>query len=144
MAPDDFCPGMFVTVLDTTVERPHPFAHAAGQETFEMKSYTGAGVVLEVVATSFPFILVRNHTTRMLPSPRVFPVDLRRTRLTRLNEEYVQAAMTSQPSQARLDSSTDNPAEFPTTMRITGPFLDATQGTDTDRPSGGTHPDNQL
>ena len=79
IAPDDLVPGMFVTVLDTTVERPHPFAQATGKETFEMKDYAGSGVVLQVLATSFPFVLVRNHTTQILPSPKVFPIDLRRS-----------------------------------------------------------------
>ncbi|MFG0257463.1 MAG: hypothetical protein ACF8GE_06140 [Phycisphaerales bacterium JB043] len=124
LAPDDFTPGMFVTVLDTSVERPHPFAHAAGKETFEMKSYTGAGVVLEVVSTSFPFVLVRNHTRRMMPSPRVFPVDLRRTRLARLSDDYVREAVSAQASHARLDATTEHQSGFPVTMRITGPFID--------------------
>ena len=99
MAPDDFAPGMFVTVLETMVERPHPFPGASGSAVFDAKDYSGAGVVLEVVAVSFPFVLVKNHTQDMLRSPKVFPIDLRRTKLTRLNQEYVRAAVAGQPGQ---------------------------------------------
>lgn len=102
MAPDDFAPGMFVTVLETVVERPHPFPGASGSAVFDSKDYSGAGVVLEVVEVSFPFVLVRNHTQEMLRSPRMFPIDLRRTRLIRLNKEYVRAALAGQPGQKPL------------------------------------------
>lgn len=97
LAPDDLVPGMFISVLETRVERPHPFPASAGATSFESKEYAGAGVVLEVVAVSFPFVLVRNHTVEIMRSPKVFPLDLRRTRVTRLSEEYVQAAVESQP-----------------------------------------------
>jgi hypothetical protein len=124
IAPDDLVPGMFVTVLETLVERPHPFAHAAGKETFEMKEYAGSGVVLEVLAISFPFVLVRNHTTLMLPSPKVFPIDLRRTRLSRLQEEYVQAALSTLPSQKKTPGNSGHSAESLGSMHISGPFID--------------------
>ncbi len=92
LAPDDLTPGLFITVLETTVERPAP-GPGGGASMLEMKEYAGAGVVLEVVATSFPFVLVRNHTIEIMRSPKVFPLDLRRTRVMRLTEEYVRAAL---------------------------------------------------
>lgn len=96
LAPDDLTPGLFITVLETTVERPAPAA-GGGAALIETKEYAGGGVVLEVVATSFPFVLVRNHTTEIMRSPKVFPLDLRRTKVMRLTEEYVRAALDAQP-----------------------------------------------
>jgi hypothetical protein len=96
LAPDDLTPGLYITVLETTVERPAP-GPGGGASMLEMKEYAGAGVVLEVVATSFPFVLVRNHTIEIMRSPKVFPLDLRRTRVMRLTEEYVRAAIDTQP-----------------------------------------------
>ncbi|MFG0276181.1 MAG: hypothetical protein ACF8QF_14110 [Phycisphaerales bacterium] len=96
LAPDDLTPGMFITVLETTVERPAP-GPGGHPSMIETKEYAGAGVVLEVVATSFPFVLVRNHTIEIMRSPKVFPLDLRRTKVMRLTEEYVRAAIDIQP-----------------------------------------------
>jgi hypothetical protein len=96
LAPDDLTPGLFITVLETVVERPAP-TPGGGAAMLETKEYAGGGVVLEVVATSFPFVLVRNHTTEIMRSPKAFPLDLRRTKVMRLTEDYVRAALDAQP-----------------------------------------------
>lgn len=93
LAADDLVPGMFVTVLDT--EGKHEPQGPGGKPG---KDYTAAGAVLRVISVSLPFVLVQNMTPGMLRGPRMFPVDLRRSRLSSISDEYVRAAIGDPPS----------------------------------------------
>lgn len=96
LAADDLTPGMFVTVLETEgPPRPEPGRPGPPRET---KDYTAAGAVLRVISLSLPFVLVQNMTPGILRGPRMFPVDLRRSRLASLSDEYVRAAMGDPPA----------------------------------------------
>ncbi len=96
LAADDLTPGMFVTVLESEgPPRPDPARPGPPRET---KDYTAAGAVLRVISLSLPFVLVQNMTPGMLRGPRMFPVDLRRTKLASLSDEYVRAAMGDPPA----------------------------------------------
>jgi|GEM_PF-6334070 len=96
LAADDLAPGLFVTVLETDgPSRPEPGPPMRARES---KDYTGAGAVLRVISVSLPFVLVQNMTPGMLRGPRMFPVDLRRSRLASLSDEYVRAAIGKPPA----------------------------------------------
>lgn len=99
LAADDLTPGMFVTILDTEAPARHqegPGAAPPGTSKAS-RDYTGSGAVLRVLSMSLPFVLVQNMTPGMLRGPRVFPVDLRRSRLTVLADEYVRSAIGDPP-----------------------------------------------
>ncbi len=96
LAPDDLTPGMFVTVLETEGPARHEGPGALPPKP--TKDYTAAGAVLRVISLSLPFVLVQNMTPGMLRGPRMFPVDLRRSRLSPLSDEYVRAAIGEPPS----------------------------------------------
>ena len=105
LAPDDLTPGMFVTVLDT--ENPPRHEGAGPVPPKPTKDYTASGAVLRVVSLSLPFVLVQNMTPGMLRGPRMFPVDLRRSRLAALNDDYVRAAIGKPPAVDRPISTAD-------------------------------------
>jgi len=93
LAPDDLTPGLFVTLLETEAPARHEGPTAA-----PAKDYTAAGAVLRVISVSLPFVLVQNMTPGMLRGPRMFPVDLRRSNLSALSDDYVRAAIADPPS----------------------------------------------
>jgi hypothetical protein len=96
LAADDLAPGLFVTVLETDgPPRPEPGPPGRVRET---KDYTAAGAVLRVVSVSLPFVLVQNMTPGMLRGPRMFPVDLRRSKLAAISDDYVRAAIGEPPA----------------------------------------------
>lgn len=95
LAADDLAPGLFVTLLETQGPS-RPDAPGAGGHS--SADYTGAGAVLRVISVSLPFVLVQNMTPGMLRGPRMFPVDLRRSKLSTLSNEYVRAAIGEPPS----------------------------------------------
>jgi len=96
LAPDDLTPGMFVTVLET--ENPPRHEGVGPTPAKVSKDYTASGAVLRVISLSLPFVLVQNMTPGMLRGPRMFPVDLRRSRLAPLSDEYVRAAIADPPA----------------------------------------------
>ncbi len=104
LAPDDLTPGMFVTVLET--ENP-PRHEGPGLPAKPTKDYTAAGAVLRVISISLPFVLVQNMAPGMLRGPRMFPVDLRRSRLSTLADEYVRAAIGEPPAVSEPISEVD-------------------------------------
>jgi len=105
LAPDDLTPGMFVTVLET--ENPPRHEGAGPVPPKPTKDYTASGSVLRVISLSLPFVLVQNMTPGMLRGPRMFPVDLRRSRLAPLSDDYVRAAIGEPPALDRPISSID-------------------------------------
>ena len=92
LAPDDLTPGLFVTLLETEAPARHEGPTAA-----PAMDYTAAGAVLRVISVSLPFVLVQNMTPGMLRGPRMFPVDLRRSNLSALSDDYVRAAIADPP-----------------------------------------------
>lgn len=104
LAPDNIMPGMHVSILETVTRR----TRQTDGRVQESKKYAGAGAVLEVIAVSHPFVLVRSRTPSLLAAPAPFPVDLRRTRLTTLSDDYVRAAIASQPT-PRPGEQADSP-----------------------------------
>lgn len=107
LAADDLTPGMFVTILDTEApSRRHPEVPGAPRPDGD-RDYTGSGAVLRVLSMSLPFVLVQNMTPGMLRGPRVFPVDMRRSRLAGLSDEYVRVAIGKPPALDEAISSID-------------------------------------
>ena len=105
LAPDNISPGMHISILETVIQR----ARKPEGGFHETKKYAGAGAVLEVIAVSHPFVLVRSCTPALLSAPAPFPIDIRRTRLTTLSDEYVRAALAAQPEVRPPDAGATAP-----------------------------------
>jgi hypothetical protein len=108
LAPDNIMPGMHVSILETVTRR----TRQTDGGVQESKKYAGAGAVLQVIAVSHPFVLVRSRTPSLLASPAPFPIDIRRTRLTTLSDDYVRAAIASQPSPRPGEASEQSGSRF--------------------------------